>query len=230
MEYKEFAKYYDIFYSKKDYKKEVDFIKNFLNKDDKILDIGCGTGIHASYLESDGYIVDGLDLNKEMLSVAKNRLNGTLYNQNMLNIKIDRKYDVIISMFAVINHLKNINELEMTFKNIKNILNENGVIIIDLHNPINSGTKTNVYNNLKRTMTWNYDKENKIEITNINFMVDDVYYKDTHIFKIFTIEEIKKCAKKIGLKVVNIHENYNIDKVGNEDSKNLQFIIKKKTH
>ena len=56
MEYKEFAKYYDKFYQNKDYQKEVNFLKNFINKTDKIIDIGCGTGVHASLLEKDGYM------------------------------------------------------------------------------------------------------------------------------------------------------------------------------
>lgn len=102
MEYKEFAKYYDKFYSKKNYKKEVEFLKKLVRKNDKIIDIGCGTGIHASLLSN--YDVDGLDLNKEMLEIAKTRIKGNLYNQNMLNININKKYNIIISMFAVINH------------------------------------------------------------------------------------------------------------------------------
>lgn len=71
MEYKEFVKYYDKFYSKKDYKKEVLFLKNFIDKEDKIIDIGCGTGMHASLLKN--YNIDGLDLNKEMLELAKTK-------------------------------------------------------------------------------------------------------------------------------------------------------------
>ena len=133
MEYKEFAKYYDKFYSKKNYKKEVDFLKNFIDKNDRIIDIGCGTGIHASLLND--YNIDGLDLNEEMLEIAKTRINGSLYHQNMLDIKIDKKYNIIISMFAVINHLRNIDELELCLKNLKQILKPNGKIILDLHNP-----------------------------------------------------------------------------------------------
>lgn len=227
MEYKEFAKYYDIFYSKKDYKKEVEFIKYFLNQNDIIIDIGCGTGIHASILENNGYNMDGLDLNKEMLDIANTRLKGTLYNQNMLNIKIDRKYDVIISMFAVINHLNNIDELEIVFNNFKTILKQDGVIILDLHNPSNSGSKTDTLNNMKRTMTWNFDISKNIETTEIVYEIDNEIYKDKHIFKIFTIEEIKEVAKKVGLEVENIYENYDIKRKGNINSKNLQFIIKK---
>lgn len=227
MEYKKLAKYYDAFYYKKDYIKEVEFLRNFIRSEDEIVDIGCGTGIHASILEKDNKIVDGLDLNEEMIEIAKTRLKGTLYNQNMLNIKINKKYDVIISMFAVINHLKSINELEIVLNNFNNILKEEGLIILDLHNPSNSGSKTDNIDNIKRTMTWNFDKINNIETTEIIYEIDNEIYKDKHIFKIFTIDEIKETADKVGLEVENIYENYDINKNGNNNSKNLQFIIKK---
>ena len=228
MEYKEFAKYYDKFYQNKDYQKEVNFLKKIINKTDKIIDIGCGTGIHASLLEKDGYNIDGLDLNQEMLDIAKNRLSSNLYNQNILDINLNNKYNIIISMFAVINHLKDTIELEQALLNLKKILLPNGKIIIDLHNPKSSGTKTDSCDNMKRTMTWIYNKESKIEKSNIVFEIDNQIYNDSHTFKIFTIEEITKSCEKIGLKVSHVLENYNIDKIGNQDSKNLQFIIERK--
>ena len=223
MEYKEFAKYYDKFYSKKNYKKEVEFLKNFVRKNDKIIDIGCGTGIHASLLSN--YDVDGLDLNKEMLEIAKTRIKGNLYNQNMLNININKKYNIIISMFAVINHLKNIDELEKCLLNFKKILLPDGKIILDLHNPQSSGEKVDYYCKIKRTMTWDYDKDLKIEKTKIIFELDNNKYNSEHIFRIFSVEEVENLCKKIGLKVVNVYENYDILKKGSEKSKNLQFII-----
>ena len=56
-----------------------------------------------------------------MLDIAKTRLNSSFYLQDILNINISKKYDVIISMFAVINHLKDTNELEICLLNMKNI-------------------------------------------------------------------------------------------------------------
>lgn len=223
MEYKEFAKYYDIFYSKKDYKKEVNFLKNFIKKDDKIIDIGCGTGIHASLLSE--YDIDGLDLNKEMLEIAKTRITGKLYNQNILDINITKKYNVIISMFAVINHLKDIVELEKCLFNLKNILLPGGRIIIDLHNPQSSGEKVDCYDNIERKMIWNYDKDKKIETSKIIFKIDNKIYNDSHIFKIFGIGDIENVCKKLELKVINVYENYDVLKKGSSNSKNLQFII-----
>ena len=225
MEYKEFAKYYDKFYSKKNYQKEVMFLKNFISKNDSIIDIGCGTGMHAYYLNN--YNIDGLDLNEEMLNFAKTLIKGNLYKQNILDIKIDKKYNIIISMFAVINHLNNVEELEKCLINLKNILLPNGKIILDLHNPQSSGEKTDCFDNIKRTMIWNYDKETKIEKSSIIFEVDNKVYNDSHIFRIFSIDEIKKVCKKVGLNVVNIYENYDINKKGNKNSKNLQFVIER---
>lgn len=228
MEYKEFAKYYDKFYQNKNYKKEVEFLKNFIKKEDKIIDIGCGTGIHASLLEEDGFDVDGLDINREMLELAKSRIRGTLYNQDILDIDINGKYDVIISMFAVLNHLIDLNELEKALINLKKILHDEGKIIIDLHNPQSSGEKTDSYNNFTRTMRWKYDKNTKIEKSEIVFEINNNTFVDSHVFRIFEIDEVVKICKKIGLNVVAVYENYDIKKIGNDLSKNLQFLIMNK--
>ena len=225
MEYKEFAKYYDKFYQNKNYKKETEFLKNFINANDKILDVGCGSGIHAVLLTDNGFEVDGLDLNKEMLEIAKTRLKTNLYWQNILEIDISKKYNMIISMFAVFNHLKDTDELMRGLMNLKQLLHDGGKIIIDLHNPQSSGSKIDTYDNMTRVMKWNYDRSLKIEKSDIIFEIDGIKYTDTHTFRIFTIDEMKKCCERVGLKVVNVYENYDINKEGTSTSKNLQFLI-----
>ena len=227
MEYTEFAKYYDKFYKNKNYVKETEFLMNFLKQDESIIDIGCGTGIHASLLEQKGYKVDGLDLNKEMLDIAKTRVHSHLYLQNILDLNINKKYDVIISMFAVLNHLKNIQELETSFRNFKNILTDDGKIIIDLHNPQSSGKKIDSYDNMTRIMEWHYDKKSEIEDSKIIFEIDGKKYMNRHTFRIFTIEEVKECCKNVGLVVKKVYENYDMSKCGSSTSKNLQFLIGK---
>ena len=78
--YKKFAKYYDKVYYDKDYAKEVDFInwavkKYKKSKGTRLLDIACGTGSHAALLKND-YSILGLDLNPEMLKLAKKKAKG----------------------------------------------------------------------------------------------------------------------------------------------------------
>ena len=119
-------------------------------------------------------------------------------------------------------------ELEKCFANFQKILKPNGKIIIDLHNPQTSGTKTDSFNNMKRTMKWEFDQEHKTEKSEIIFEVDNEKYIDNHMFYIFSIDDIKECALKTGLKVLNVFENYDCKKKGISSSKNLQFLIVKK--
>ena len=226
-EYKEFAKYYDRFYQKKDYQKEVLFLTHFLMPKSHILDVGCGTGVHASLLEKEGFKIDGVDLNQEMLDIAKTRMTGELFLQNVLDLDIPKKYDAIISMFAVMNHLSNLEELKQALIKMKEHIKDDGWIMIDLHNPQASGEKTDIFDNIKRKMLWEYDTEKQIETSHILFTINNTTYHDQHIFRIFAIDEVKEAAKSVGLEVLAVYENYNYNKQGVKTSKNLQFFMRK---
>lgn len=227
MEYSKFAKYYDILYVNKNYENEVEFLKNFLSINDNILDVGIGTGNHAQILENAGYKIDGIDQSEDMLKIARKKIKGDLYLGNLLNLKINRNYDVIISMFAVLNHLQNTSELEKALKGFNNLLNEGGKIIIDLHNPQSSGEKIDNFDGIKRKMKWHFDKDTMQEKSIITYILDNEEYMTEHSFKIFTIDEIIYCIKKCGFEILGVYENYNINVIGNDLSKNLQFVAKK---
>ena len=225
MEYGQMAKYYDLFYKDKNYTKEIYFIKNLIGNRKTILDVGCGTGIHMHLLESIGYEVDGIDLSKDMLEIAVSRVNGKVYQGNLLDYKINKKYDVIISMFAVFNHLKSYEELEQGIINSYSHLKNNGILIIDLHNGRNDGEKETNYNNYKRIMKWQFDKDHFIERTDIDYIIDNKIYHDTHEFKIYEIDKIKDILKKYNLKYI-LYENYSFDKASDK-SKNIEIAIYK---
>ena len=225
MEYGQMAKYYDLFYKDKNYTKEIYFIKNLIGNRKTILDVGCGTGIHMHLLESIGYEVDGIDLSKDMLEIAVSRVNGKVYQGNLLDYKINKKYDVIISMFAVFNHLKSYEELEQGIINSYSHLKNNGILIIDLHNGRNDGEKETNYNNYKRIMKWQFDKDHFIERTDIDYIIDNKIYHDTHDFKIYEIDKIKDILKKYNLKYI-LYENYSFDKASDK-SKNIEIAIYK---
>jgi 2-polyprenyl-3-methyl-5-hydroxy-6-metoxy-1,4-benzoquinol methylase len=226
MEYTTFAKFYDKFYERKNYVKETVFLKKFLKDKKEILDVGCGTGVHMAILEDNNYYVEGIDINQKMLEIAKQRVKGKLYNQNILKLNINKKYDAIISMFAVINHLKDLDELKIALLNFSKHLNEDGIIVIDLHNSKTSGTKRELIDNITRTMEWKYNEEAKKEITKIIYEIENQLYKTQHKFRIFSIDEIKTTCSSLGLKVVKCYENYTLNN-GNDSSKNLQFIIRR---
>ena len=224
-EYQEMAKYYDLFYSNKSYDKEVLFLKRLIGDRKTILDVGCGTGIHMNLLEKDGYQVDGIDLSNEMLNIAKTRTNGNLFQGNLLDFKTNKKYDAIISMFAVFNHLKDYNELEKGILNLYQKLNEEGILIIDLHNGRLNGKKEDSYKDYKRTMTWSFNKNTFKEHTEISYIINNKIYYDTHDFLIYTINKLKEILDKHEFKYY-MYENYS-DNIALDKSKNIQIVIEK---
>ena len=224
-EYREMAKYYDLFYSNKSYEKEVEFLIAIINKRKNILDIGCGTGIHMQILENANYSCDGIDLNTEMLDIAKKRVKGNLYEGNLLDFKLNKKYDAIISMFAVFNHLNNYEEFEKGIVNLYNHLNDSGVLIIDLHNGRSSGEKENNYLNYKRIMKWSFNEKTFKETTDIIYLIDNKEYNDKHIFLIYQINKIRETLNKMALNF-KLYENYTFNEA-TDTSKNIQIVIYK---
>lgn len=226
VEYNSMAKYYDLFYSNKSYERETDFLKELIGNRKTVLDVGCGTGVHMHLLEDSGYIVDGLDLNLGMLDIAKTRVKGNLIEANLLNFNINKKYDSIISMFAVFNHLNDYNEFEEGIMHCYKYLNEDGILIIDLHNGRKSGEKVSEYKEYKRIMSWKFDEKSFKEYTNIQYIVGNSIYEDKHEFIIYEVEKIKEILDKNKLNY-NLYENYSLNRA-DDFSKNIEIVILKK--
>ena len=134
--YKELAKYYDLIYSWKDYRKETDKIKNLIKKHkksdgNKLLDVACGTGKHLEYLKENFYCT-GIDLNEEMINVAKNNIMDVDFKTaDMMNFNLNDKFDIINCLFSSICYVKTYDNLEKTIMNFKNHLKVGGVVIIE---------------------------------------------------------------------------------------------------
>lgn len=138
MIFNNYAKYYDLLYKDKDYKSEIDYIdsliKKYSNKENiSILDIGCGTGIHANYLAEKGYQVTGIDFSEEMIQIAnggKNK-NTEFFVYDATNFQLEKKFDIILSLFHVVSYQTTNLSIESLFSNVSNHLHEKGLLIFD---------------------------------------------------------------------------------------------------
>jgi SAM-dependent methyltransferase len=135
-----YSQYYDLLYSDKNYISEVDYIDSIIKSNiinaKTILDMGCGTGKHAELLCDKGYIVHGVDLSEDMLEIAKTRRSGkweklSFSHANISELQLDKKFDVIISLFHVMSYQKTNEELIKAFQVARNHLNEDGIFIFD---------------------------------------------------------------------------------------------------
>lgn len=226
IEYTKMAYLYDKFYSKKDYRSEVEFIKNFIgDKTQLILDAGCGSGNHSKILYDMGYNVLGFDKSPDMVAVANQKVPDKFFVDNLLSTNCQDKFNVIISFFAVFNHLKNYREFEQAIVNLKSLLLDGGKIIIDLHNPQKSGVKTETIDVASRTMTWRKCNLLKKEFTKIEYAVGEDKFVTRRTFKIFDINKIREIAIKTGFSSVNFYENYDTNRPASKSSKNIQVVL-----
>src|SRR5260370_40837549 len=72
-----YARYYDLLYRRKDYAAEAAYVDSLLRRYEvpgrRLLELGCGTGRHATELASLGYTIHGIDRSDVMLEEAEMR-------------------------------------------------------------------------------------------------------------------------------------------------------------
>ncbi len=102
------------------------------DKEVKILDVGCGTGLSGNALRKFGfYQIDGLDFSKEMLKIAsEKKIYNSLLNLDLKNLsKLNKRYEVIIASGVISPDHANPNIIKSAYS----ILDEKGLLIFSLN-------------------------------------------------------------------------------------------------
>lgn len=225
--YKDLAGIYDLVNQGKNYTGEADFLKSLFQKYfvRTVLDVGCGTGTHMKLLEEAGFECDGIDLNKEMLDIAKKKVRGNLIQADMTDFRLGKKYDAIICMFAAFNHLIEPSYARKALNCFRGHLNSGGILLIDLHNPQSSGNKQDNSGNIVRSMKWNYDSKTRIEESVVDFTIDGREIRDRHTMRIYSIDEMREMVNAAGFSEVEVYEGYGF-KSAQPISKNLEVFAR----
>jgi ubiquinone/menaquinone biosynthesis C-methylase UbiE len=130
--------YYDDIYGgiDKDYAAEAAKIHEFIDKykqraGNSLLDVACGTGWHASML-CENYIVEGVDINANMLKVARKKHPGIRFTQgDMRSFDLGRQFDVVTCLFSAIGYMKTKADLQTAVRNMGRHLAPGGVLLIE---------------------------------------------------------------------------------------------------
>lgn len=229
-----YAQYYDLLYSDKDYDGEVRFINGLIQKHvpsaKNLLELGCGTGIHAEKLAATGYSVHGVDLSAEMLKCAEERIR-YLPKDGAKRLSFScgdirqfhgrARFDAVISLFHVVSYQPKNNDLAAVFNTAKQHLKLNGVFIFDcwygpavLSDPPVVRVKRLEDERIEVTRIAEpemYPNENRVDVHYQVFIKDKStgrmeILKETHRMRYLFKPEIEQILELSGLSLINGQE------------------------
>ncbi|WP_445456914.1 class I SAM-dependent methyltransferase [Flavobacterium sp. HNIBRBA15423] len=97
----------------------------------KVLDIGCGAGSHALYLQKKGFDVTGIDISANAIEACRLRGLQHAMVQNILDFKTSEKYDTILLLMNGTGIFGTLANISTHLKKLKSLLTEKGQILID---------------------------------------------------------------------------------------------------
>lgn len=142
-----FAKAYDHWYEEKDYESECDLIERIFHRHAageirSILDLGCGTGGHALPLAKRGYAVTGVDRSEAMLSFARQKAQGQVWENGTLapafihadvrSLDLGRRFDAVLMMFAVLGYQTSNADLTQALSTVRRHIRPGGLFAGDV--------------------------------------------------------------------------------------------------
>lgn len=102
-------------------------VRNYVDHNSRILDVGCGTGRYAYDLKRNGYKVVGIDKSDSQIAQAKKIISAI--QGNAINMPFENNiFDLCILVMVVQQLTKE--ELDLTLNEIKRVLKRNGFLII----------------------------------------------------------------------------------------------------
>ena len=227
--------FYHILYKDRDHTEAETFMHNLTNylnipEGGKILDLACGKGRHAVYLNSIGYDVTGVDLSENSIGFAKQFENESLHFEVHDMCKpYNEQFDAVFNLFTSFGYFDKDEDNLNTIKAIKADLNEFGFGVIDfmntdyvLNNLVPEETKTvdGTTFHLKRY------KENGYIVKDIAFTHEGDNYHYQERVRAFSLEDFEALFEKAGVYLLDIFGDYKLRKFDKMESSRLIMIFK----
>jgi SAM-dependent methyltransferase len=218
-----YSHYYDLLYAEKNYEKEVSYvnrhIRNYNPKATTILELGSGTGNHAQYFSLSGYTVTGIERSGEMAAISSSKkIEGFEFiHADMSDFKIDREFDVAVSLFHSICYLISNESLLSCLTSVYRHLKPGGIFCFDfwygpavLHDlPVTRVKKiTNGALELIRIADTEMVTMQNVAIVNYEMIVREVTsnitetIKEQHPMRYLSIPELDLLCKQTGFNVL----------------------------
>ena len=230
--------FYHILYKNRDDKEAQAFISKLItllnpNKESLFVDVACGKGRHAMFLNSLGYTVDGFDLSENSITNAQLKETSTLqFFTNDIREPLKRNhYDFAFNLFTSFGYFDDENDNQKAINAIAESLNTNGILVLDFMNSIKVIQHLNkqetkeidtIKFNIKRSFT------NGHIVKDINFEAENIQYQYQEKVKSISLEAFKNYFLKANLTIDAIFGDYDLNPFELENSDRLILVARKK--
>lgn len=228
------TKYYHILYQDRNDDEAQLFMRNLLSylqlkKKSKILDLPCGRGRHAVFLNSLDYNVVGADLSKNSINYASQFTNETLrFEVHDMRDPFTTKFDAIFNLFTSFGYFDEEKTNIKVLQNLKEGLKKEGVLVIDFMNVVyvkkhhikkEIVTKNNINFTITRSVTDHFI------VKDIRFTADGREHHYTERVKYLPLITLKEYLKKANLKLKHTFGEYSLTNFDSENSSRLILIL-----
>ena len=229
--------YYHTLYKNRDEKEAQAFIDNLvqhlqITKGSKLIDIACGKGRHATYFNSLGLDVVGVDLSPNSIASATKNANATLQFSvhDMREVYQENSFDVVTNLFTSFGYFEENTDEQKAINAMASNLKSEGVLIIDfmnvkkvISNLVASEQKTidDITFDIRRKM------ENKHIIKDIHIIEGTIQEHFQEKVKALTLADFSNFISSANLRIIDIFGNYKLEDFNASNSDRLIIIAKK---
>ena len=229
--------YYHQLYCNRDEAEASAFISRLIKflkpkPDARFLDLACGSGRHAIYINKCGYQVTGIDLSEQSIQMAKLSETDNLHfiRGDMRKPISGTKFDYIFNLFTSIGYFEKEEDDQKVIQSASQMLNNGGVMVIDYLNKTKvikdmvaeeTIIRDNVCFELTRTFT-----DNKI-IKRIQIEDGDKKFTFSEEVMAYSLSDFDKMFRKAEFEINNVFGNYHLNAFDEKTSDRLIMVAKK---
>ena len=236
--YEKVSDIYDGLMQKLDYESWSKYIlliaEGNLHHNSKILELGSGNCKMANIITGKFKNYFATDISMTMLRYSNGKsVSKICCDMSLLPFK--KKFDFIFSAFDSVNYILTKKSLLNLFKEVKQVLSNDGIFTFDVsleENSLNfiiSKTTEGEYNGNSYRMISKYNKRTRIHFNNFYIWnTAGEKFKEMHKEKIYKIDTYFELSEKAGLQTLECYDCFDISDV-NSKSKRAQFVMRKMT-
>jgi ubiquinone/menaquinone biosynthesis C-methylase UbiE len=238
--YEKLALIYDRLMAHVDYKLWSEYVTNLIteseNKATSIADLACGTGNFLVFLRKHFPFVYGCDYSENMVrqARAKTKLQGIpLFVCNIGDLALsNRCVDVVVLLYDSLNYLTDAGALGKAFSEISRILTPGGLFIFDI---VSEQHCLQYYADYQENEYWGstgysrhsyFDQAKGYQYSDFRIVVDGFTFRERHVQKIYSVNDLSSMLKKNSLEIINIYEEFSFE-TASEKAERMHFLCQK---